>query len=77
MERHCDRPACNESAVATLSYAYTERIVWLDHLAVDDHPASHDLCEGHADRLRVPRGWLLQDRRASLPALFRTAAIAS
>ena len=73
MDRSCDKPGCNELAVATLSYAYAERVAWLDHLAVDDHPSNHDLCTGHAERLRVPQGWSLQDRRAAIPALFRTA----
>ena len=73
MERHCDRTGCNEIAVSTLSYAYADRLAWLDHLAVDDHPAHHDLCARHAERLRVPQGWSLQDRRAAIPALFRTA----
>jgi hypothetical protein len=71
--RTCDRPGCGAVAVATLSYVYGDRVVWLDHLAVEDHPASHDLCAGHADRLGVPRGWSLQDRRAAIPQLFRTA----
>ena len=73
MERTCDRPGCGDGAVATLSFAYAERVVWLDHLSVDDHPANHDLCAGHADRLSVPRGWALQDRRAAIPQIFRTA----
>jgi hypothetical protein len=72
MERHCDRPACNQLAVATLSFAYAGRTVWLDHLAVDDDPPMHDLCVMHADRLTVPLGWSLQDRRTAVPQLFRS-----
>ena len=28
----------------------------------------YDLCAGHADALRVPQGWALQDRRVRYPA---------
>jgi hypothetical protein len=51
-----------------LSYDYAGRIVWLDALLEDDHPARHDLCGRHADRLSVPNGWRLEDRRHATPA---------
>jgi hypothetical protein len=28
----------------------------------------YDLCAAHADALRVPKGWALQDRRVRYPA---------
>ena len=57
MSRNCARPGCNREAVATLSYSYADSIVWVTDLTNEDHPMVHDLCEGHADMLRVPRGW--------------------
>jgi hypothetical protein len=72
--RTCARPGCNEAAGATLSYDYAARTVWLDHRALEDHPMSHDLCAAHADRLRVPVGWSLQDRRGTLPLLRSSLA---
>ncbi|MDH3706157.1 MAG: DUF3499 domain-containing protein [Acidimicrobiia bacterium] len=66
MARSCARPTCAEPAATTLSYDYAASTVWVDHLEVDDHPMNHDLCLGHADRLVVPQGWLLEDRRATL-----------
>ncbi len=41
-------------------------MVWIDHLTVEDHPMTHDLCLVHADRLVVPQGWVLEDRRTVL-----------
>jgi hypothetical protein len=63
MLRQCARPGCSAPATTTLSYDYTGRTVWLDPLHEDDHPARHDLCSRHADRLSVPNGWRLENRR--------------
>jgi len=37
--------------------------VWLESLSPEPHPMTHDLCDRHADRLSVPNGWRLEDRR--------------
>lgn len=63
MTRACARPGCGQLATATLTYDYRARIAWLDVLASDPHPMSHDLCREHADALSVPQGWTLDDRR--------------
>lgn len=63
MSRSCARPGCGRPAVATLSYAYADGIVWLAELAPEAHPMVHDLCSQHADGVRVPRGWELRDER--------------
>ncbi|MST34544.1 DUF3499 family protein [Acidimicrobiaceae bacterium USS-CC1] len=59
----CARPGCQGSAVAWLTYDYGAQQVWLD-----DRPGpagdQWGLCQGHAARLRVPRGWSQVDRRA-------------
>lgn len=67
MNRLCSRPGCADTATATLSYAYPKRAVWIDHLTPERDPANHDLCARHADRLSVPRGWRLEDRRVVRP----------
>lgn len=46
-----------------MSYAYADRLVWLEDLAPKRHPMVHDLCSLHADTVRVPRGWELRDTR--------------
>ncbi|HKY14387.1 MAG TPA: DUF3499 family protein [Microthrixaceae bacterium] len=63
MTRICARPGCRQSAVSTLSYAYDDRLAWIDALAPQAHPMTHDLCPEHTDGLRVPRGWSVRDSR--------------
>ena len=55
--RCCSRTACKRSPVYTLTYMYKESTAVLGPLAVYVDPHSWDLCEMHADRLVVPRGW--------------------
>jgi Protein of unknown function (DUF3499) len=49
--------------MATLTYQYSRSAAWLDDLSSDRDPHGYDLCERHAERLRVPHGWRLEDRR--------------
>lgn len=74
MYRSCARPACAAPAAATLAYDYAGQTVWVDPLAVESHPMTHDLCGRHADTLSVPRGWQLHDRRAD--AVIMTVPVA-
>jgi hypothetical protein len=71
--RRCARPGCTDHAIATLTYDYGGSAAWLDDLAAEDHPMTHDLCARHADRLSAPNGWVLHDRRQVAPLLRRTA----
>jgi hypothetical protein len=72
MSRQCARNGCGRTAVATLSYNYSQRSVWIEHAAPESHPSTYDLCADHADHLSVPRGWDLTDSRAR--PLFDVAA---
>jgi hypothetical protein len=78
MRRSCARPGCHEAATSTLSYDYGDGTVWLDHLADEAHPMTHDLCSRHADTLSVPRGWVLRDERVAVTVLstYRTEPLA-
>ncbi len=67
MSRHCARPGCGQPASATLTYDYRGQQAWLERLSSEAHPMTHDLCEAHAERLSVPRGWRLEDRRVVSP----------
>ena len=55
--RCCSRTACKQSPVYTLTYVYKDSTAVLGPLAVYVDPHSWDLCEMHAARLVVPRGW--------------------
>ncbi|MBK5223743.1 MAG: DUF3499 family protein [Acidimicrobiia bacterium] len=69
MRRSCARPACGNPPAATLAYDYAGRSVWVDPLADESHPMTHDLCARHADTLSVPNGWALHDRRVDAALL--------
>lgn len=66
--RTCAKPGCSTSATATLTYDYANRTAWVERLDAEGHPMCYDLCTEHADALRVPQGWALQDRRVRYPA---------
>lgn len=57
--RKCKRSGCSRSAIATLTYVYSDSLVVLGPLAVYAEPHSYDLCEVHVERLKAPRGWEL------------------
>ncbi len=61
--RQCSRPGCSEDAELTLSYHYGRSQVWLDDLSNERDPHSYDLCARHGERVSVPSGWYLDDRR--------------
>lgn len=68
---HCSKPGCSQVGGAVLTYDYTARLAFLDDPS-EAHvvsPHAYVLCISCADRLDVPRGWLLDDRRTE-PPLF-------
>ena len=71
--RHCARPGCGAPATASLSYRYGERAAWLEDLLPEPEPSAHDLCPAHAEALRVPVGWTLDDRRSVARPVRRVA----
>ena len=75
--RCCSRTACKQPPVYTLTYVYRDSTAVLGPLAAYVEPHCYDLCEKHAARLVVPRGWdvvrlpiePVQDRADDLEAL--------
>lgn len=57
VRRQCSRSACVRPAVATLTYDYSDSTAVLGPLSTTAEPHAYDLCEVHAQRLTVPRGW--------------------
>lgn len=57
--------------MATLTYVYADQTAVLGPLATYAEPHAYDLCEAHAERLSVPRGWevirLARDNQAARP----------
>ena len=75
--RRCARPLCGAEASATLTYDYGNASVRIDPASSTGHPMDHDLCAEHADRLVVPRGWELEDRRQPPEPIFRVKRLVS
>src|SRR3954452_14512651 len=71
---HCARPGCSAAPVAVLTYDYHQRTAWLDDLGGPAAGTTWVLCISHADNLRVPMGWALEDRRAEVVGLRSTRA---
>ena len=65
---HCAHQGCGGSIAAVLGYDYASRSAWLEQPHDD---GGWGLCSTHADNLRVPLGWALDDRRT--PKLERIA----
>ena len=66
--RRCTKTGCGRSAVATLTYAYADLTAVVGPLASFAEPHSYDLCEVHAERLTVPRGWEVLRHVGEYPA---------
>lgn len=68
--RKCSRTGCGNPAVATLTYAYADSTAVVGPLATYSEPHSYDLCEDHALKLTVPRGWevVRHDGEFAVPA---------
>lgn len=43
--------------MSTLTYVYSDQTAVLGPLATYAEPHAYDLCEVHAEKLSVPRGW--------------------
>ena len=69
--RRCSRSACSLPAISTLTYVYADSTAVLGPLATYAEPHCYDLCEAHAGRLTVPRGWEVVRHEAD-PAATRS-----
>ncbi len=65
--RKCSRQGCRWPASASFTYAYDRKVVWVEDLISQPHPAAYDLCAAHAERLGVPIGWTKEDLRIVPP----------
>lgn len=68
MRSICSRPDCAERGVARAVIEPRERRIIIDRRV--DEAGAAILCAAHADRVIVPRGWALDDRRENNPRLF-------
>ena len=71
---HCARPGCTASPVAVLTYDYRQSTAWLDDVGGRAEGTTWLLCIHHADNLKVPMGWALEDRRAEVIGIHSSRA---
>ena len=73
MPRRCERPGCSASAAVAYGFEAERSHVWLEAVTEDAAATVNAgvLCRRHADALRPPLGWFLDDRRELTPRLFR------
>ena len=73
MPRRCERPGCSASAAVAYGFEAERSHVWLEAVTEDAAATVNAgvLCRRHADALRPPLGWFLDDRRELAPRLFR------
>lgn len=56
---------CADPPSTTLTYAYERREAWLLDGAGQQHNGTvYPMCGAHADRVTIPIGWVLHDRRS-------------
>ncbi len=65
----CARPTCAALATARFFFDGSAGVLVLD-TRVGDYGGSGVLCARHAELLRAPKGWTVDDRRVVAPRLF-------
>ncbi|PID51034.1 MAG: hypothetical protein CR980_00520 [Propionibacteriales bacterium] len=53
----CCKTGCNERAVGSLTFAYSEATAVVGPLPQEPDPSSYPLCASHVERFSVPQGW--------------------
>ena len=72
MAQQCERPGCAQPAAVEYIIDPQNLLLTLqNYVAVNDERRSA-LCVTHGDRMSVPKGWSIDDRREDPPRLFRT-----
>ena len=70
MSRSCEKQGCNEPADVAFGIDRVACVVWLENFDEDEQRHLNRLCDEHAARLTLPRGWSFDDRREHSPRLF-------
>ncbi|MFM7666380.1 MAG: DUF3499 family protein [Actinomycetota bacterium] len=70
MSRSCEKQGCNKPAEVAFGIDRMACIVWLENYDEDEPRHLNRLCDEHAARLTLPRGWSFDDRRERSPRLF-------
>ena len=72
MAQQCERPGCAQPAAVEYIIDPKSLILTLQNYALVKGERRSALCATHGDRMSVPKGWSIDDRREDPPRLFRT-----
>jgi hypothetical protein len=71
MARLCERPGCSQPADVIYGIDADHLTVWIEPFDGTVAYRAGVLCRRHADAMVVPLGWMLDDRRETVPRLFK------
>ena len=72
MAQQCERPGCAQPAAVEYIIDPHGLLLTLQNYEVVGDERRSALCATHGDRMSVPKGWSIDDRREDPPRLFRT-----
>ena len=72
MAQQCERPGCAQPAAVEYIIDPHSLLLTLQNYEVVKGERRSALCATHGDRMSVPKGWSIDDRREDPPRLFRT-----
>lgn len=72
MAQQCERPGCAQPAAVEYIIDPQSLLLTLQNYEVVKGERRSALCAVHGDRMSVPKGWSIDDRRENPPRLFRT-----
>jgi len=70
--QQCERPGCAQPAAVEYIIDPRSLLLTLQNYALVKGERRSALCATHGDRMSVPKGWSIDDRREDPPRLFRT-----
>jgi hypothetical protein len=71
--QQCERPGCAQPAAVEYIIDPQRLLLTLQNYEVVKGERRSALCATHGDRMSVPKGWSIDDRREDPPRLFKTA----
>lgn len=72
MAQQCERPGCAQPASVEYVINPHSLLLTLQNYEAVKGERRSALCATHGDRMSVPKGWSIDDRREDPPRLFRT-----
>ena len=72
MAQQCERPGCAQPAAVEYIINPQNLLLTLQNYDVVKGERRSALCVTHGDRMSVPKGWSIDDRREDPPRLFKT-----